>query len=265
MYLFHRFVFLCVLLPSLSSAHELWIEPQSWQVAAGDEIIADLRNGEEFSGAALAWFDRSVARAEFAIGNEKVTYSARLGDRPALVAPAFASGLAVLVHETTPSRITYKTWEKFEKFDAHKDLGVEKAAHLAAGHPESDFTEAYTRHAKSLVAVGDGAGSDSAFGLETEFVALTNPYAAGFDGQMRVLLTYQNAPRANVQIEVFDRAPDGEVDVRLARTDGGGRATIPVTPGHVYLFDSVVLRPGTEEGAVYDTLWAALTFYVPKP
>lgn len=257
------FVLFCVLFPGVSSAHELWVEPEIWSVEPGAEIVADLRNGENFKGAALAWFDRSVARADLEIAGKTVPYSARMGDRPALVSEAFASGLAVLVHETTPSEIRYQTWKKFQKFIDHKDLGVSKSAHLAAGHPESGFTESYTRHAKSLVKVGDGAGQDRAFGLETEFVALTNPYAAEFDGQMRVKVLYNNAERANVQVEIFERGPDASVDVRLTETDASGIATIPVQKGHSYLLDAVVLRGSTRDGAIYDTLWAALTFHVP--
>ena len=253
----------CFVFPGLSSAHEFWVEPTEWQVAPGADIVADLRNGEEFKGAALAWFDRHVARGEAVFGEKTVRYSARLGDRPALVTEAVEPGLAVLIHETTPSRLTYRTWEKFQKFVDHKALGVTKDAHLAAGHPETGFVESYTRHAKALVQVGAGEGADRAFGLETEFVALTNPYAAGFDGQMQVALIYQGQPRGGAQVEVFERAPDGAVTIRLETTDADGRADIAVKPGHAYLLDSVVLREGTQEGAIYDTLWAALTFYVP--
>ena len=39
---------------------------------------------------------------------------------------------------------------------------------------------------------------------------------------------------------------------------------MPVTQGHSYLFDAVVLAPIRDsEEAVWDTFWAALTFAVP--
>ena len=253
----------CALLPGLSSAHELWVEPQVWQLETGQDIVADLRNGENFKGSTLAWFPKNITRAEAVFGDDAVAYGGRLGDRPALVTPAAAEGLAILLHETTPSRITYKTWEKFAKFVAHKDLGISQAAHLAQGHPKEGFTESYTRHAKSLVNVGNGQGADREFGLETEFVALSNPYSVDFDQNMRVALFYNQEPRAGVQVEVFERAPDGMVKVSLTQTDAAGQAVVPVLPGHTYLFDAVVLRPGTQEGSIYDTLWAALTFHVP--
>lgn len=252
----------CAILPGLSSAHELWIEPQVWSLSPGDVVMADIRNGENFSGSSLVWLDRNITRAEAAFGDAQAQITGRAGDRPAIAIPS-AEGLGVLVYETTPSSISYKTWEKFAKFVKHKDLGVSQSAHLANGFPQDGFTESYTRHTKALVKVGAGAGSDKAFGLETEFVALSNPYLPDFDNTFRANLFYQNAPRANVQIEIFERAPDGGVEVRLSRTDAAGLLNIPVKPGHSYLLDAVLLRPGTQEGAIYDTLWAALSFHVP--
>ncbi|MFC6584097.1 DUF4198 domain-containing protein [Sulfitobacter aestuariivivens] len=117
--------------------------------------------------------------------------------------------------------------------------------------------------------MGDGAGSDAHYKMATEFVALTNPYDAGFDGTMHIALYDQDARRPDAQVEVFDRAPGGAVTVTLHRTDAAGEARIPVSPGHEYLFDAVILRPSPEAGnydnaPVWDTLWAALTFRVPE-
>ena len=68
-------------------------------------------------------------------------------------------------------------------------------------------------------------------------------------------------------MELFDRGPDGSVDVRLYRTDAEGRAVLDVAPGHAYLVDHVVMRevePADETGSVWESLWASLTFAVPE-
>ena len=237
-------------------------------MAPGDAIQADIRNGERFEGRALSYFERSTVRLEQAFDGTTTTVEARSGDLPALTLQAPDSdGLLVLAYETTPSQVTYRDWEKFLRFAHHKDFADIEARHDAAGYPRDTFREGYTRHAKALIAVGDGRGADRKMGLETELVALTNPYAADFDGTMRVALTYQGEPRGDAQVEVFDRAPDGTVEITLARTDAEGQAAIPVAPGHEVLLDAVVLRPAPESDApnapVWETLWAALTFRVP--
>jgi hypothetical protein len=246
----------------MSSAHEFWIEPEKWQYAPGETITANLRNGELFQGSALAWIDRNIARAEVSAGDLVVPMTGRLGDRPALQTDA-TDGLTILIHETTPSRITYATWEKFQRFVDHKDLPVTLSAHLAAGHPETQFTERYTRHAKSIVGVGTGAGADKAFGMATEFVIETNPYAKLGTSEVNVRLLHEGNARPQSQVEVFERSPSGQVTVSLIETDSEGRALIPVRAGHDYMLDAVVLIPSDAADTIYDTLWASLTFFVP--
>ena len=136
--------------------------------------------------------------------------------------------------------------------------------HDSRGLPEKGFSEIYTRYAKALIGVGSAQGADAPTGLETEFVALTNPYVDGA-GSMSVQLFYQSTPRANTQIEVFDRDADANVDITYVHTDGMGKAQIPTQAGHTYLLDAVVLRPAPEDDkAVWETLWAALTFSAPN-
>lgn len=232
---------------------------------AGAEISANLKNGQIFVGTTLSYFPRSFIRFDIVQGETHVAVEGRLGDRPALAMTAPFEGLNVVAYETTPAFVNYTEWEKFLKFADHKDFADIEARHAANGFPEVPFKERYTRHAKALIAVGDGVGADMAVGMKTEFVALSNPYDPGFDGTMRVQVLLYGEPRSDAQVEVFERAPDGNVVVTLHRTDAAGLAAIPVLRGHDYLFDAVVLEPIlAEDNAVWDTYWAALSFGVPE-
>ena len=254
----------CAIFASSATAHEFWIEAPQFQVPSNGQIVGELKNGQEFVGISLAYFDGRITRFDIAQGDRIAPVDGRLGDNPALDVAAPDQGLVVVLHETTPSYVTYKEWEKFQKFADHKDFGDWRARHADLGFSDPPFKERYTRHAKALFGVGDGAGADQAYGLKTEFVARTNPYAADFDGMMTVQVLFDGAPRPDVQVEVFDRSAARDVTITLHRTDADGVATIPVTPGHTYLFDAVVLRPITDtDEAVWDTHWAALTFAVP--
>lgn len=259
------------IVPLNAVAHEFWIEPAPFQVESGAQLLAYFKNGEDFKGSSLSYFDRSAARYEMIAGDIVETLAPRAGDSPALdVTAPVDDGLVVVIHETTPSRLTYKVWPKFQKFVAHKDFATAEADHIAKGWPQENFRERYTRHVKALIAVGSGAGADRETGLKTEFIALTNPYTAKFNNQMEVELLYDGAVRADAQVEVFDRDPDGVVVISLHRTDAKGIAVIPVTPGHDYLFDAVVLRAADDQGdkpdrpILWETYWAALTFAVPR-
>ena len=83
-----------------------------------------------------------------------------------------------------------------------------------------------------------------------------------------VQVFYQGAPRANEQVEIFEKAADETVEVSTVMTDAEGKATIPVRPGYRYMIDSVVLREPAPEiaasrEAIWESLWANLTFAVP--
>ena len=254
----------CAIFAGSATAHEFWIDAEAYHVAPGEQIVANLKNGQVFEGTSLSYLPRNFSRFDVIQGSTGRQVQGRMGDRPAFDQAAPGEGLVTIVHETTPSFVNYKEWDKFQKFADHKGFPDMAARHAANGFPPAPFKERYTRHAKALIGVGNGEGADQPLGLKTEFVALTNPYAPEFDGQMRVQVLYLDAPRADAQVEVFDRAPSGEVQVSLYRTDQSGRATIPVQPGHDYLFDAVVLEPILDDdAAVWDTFWAALTFGVP--
>lgn len=227
-------------------------------------MVADLRNGQEFDGIIHAYFAKRAVRFEVIQNGRTTAYAGRLGDVPAIQLQPDAAGLLTLLYQSKPQTLTYENWEKFAAFASHKDFPDIRERHIARGLPEQDFTETYTRYVKSLIAVGHGRGSDRSSGMRTEFVALANPYTGDLRTGLPVQLFEQGKPRPDAQVEVFERAPDGAVSIRLTRTDGAGTAIIDVKPGHSYLIDAVVLYPAPDGGtAVWDSHWAALTFAVP--
>lgn len=249
-------------LPGLS--HEFWIEPQKYQVESGAPVIANLRNGQNFSGANQVYFARRTHRFETMQAGQTAPYQGRMGDLPAFHLDKADEGLLIIIHETAPQTITYETWEKFQAFADHKGFAKIGLLHQERGLPSRDFSETYTRHAKTLVAIGIGSGKDQLLGMETEIVALANPYTDDLTDGFPVQIFDNGHHRADTQIEVFERAADNTVTVFLIHTDQRGLAVIPVKPGHSYLLDAVVLRPApaTSE-SVWETLWASLTFATP--
>jgi len=226
-------------------AHEFWIEPTNYRVEQNAGIEAFLRNGERFSGSSISYLEGNTIRFDLLSEDREDPVVARLGDNPALQMRTVQDGLNVVVHQRKVSVISYPNWEKFQRFAEHKDFDDILLRHRARSLPEKKFSEAYSRYSRSLVAVGDGAGSDRQAGLEVELVAQQNPYT-----------------------DDVGRGLSGKVEVTLPRTDDRGLVTLPVKPSHSYLVDMVVLREPSEALAttkkvVWETLWASLTFAVP--
>ena len=246
------------------AAHETWLDPQRYQALPGEAIGIDIRNGQHFNGVALPWLDRGIERFVAVEGALERPITGRLGDMPAGRVTPGAEGLMVVGLQSGLDRLTYAEWAKFEAFVAEKDLRGTIEAHRARALPETGFAEVYRRLAKTLIGVGAGEGADRELGFATEFVALSNPYAATFDGVMAARLLEDGAPRQGARVTVFARAPDGGVSETHVQTDAEGIVRVPVLAGHRYLFDAVVMREAPPEAdAAWLSLWAALTFEVP--
>ena len=257
---------LAVILAAPLSAHEFWIDPVETQVESGGTVAADIRVGEKFKGAAYAYLPPNFERFELVVGDQIVPVEGRAGDRPALQMEAPADGLVVVVHQTRAYDLTYDSFDKFRGFLEHKDAlwALDRGEPL--GLDPEKVKEVYTRFGKSLIAVGDGAGSDREVGLLTEIVAEANPYTDDLADGLPVQVLFEGAPRTDAQVELWARASDGSVTVEKYRTDGEGRVTLPMAPGTDYLVDAVVFRevtPETPDAAHFESLWASLTFTTP--
>lgn len=253
--------------PLPAQAHEFWIAPADYSVNAGDTITANLRVGSDMKGVPQPFLDGNIARFDLVTGDTSVPVTGRLGDQPAMAAVATTEGLAIVVHETMPTTLTYRDYNVFNRFVAHKNLDGVLALHLARGLPPAGFKETYTRHAKALIAVGNGAGMDRAFGLKIEIVALTNPYTDDLTNGMTLLVLLDGQPRSDAQLELFGTSPDGSVKRVVYRTDAQGKVNITVEPGVEYLADNVAMTalPNDDPaaGPVWHSDWASLTFQVP--
>lgn len=265
--LFRSLAVVAMLTAGAAQAHEFWLSPKTYELAAAKSIAVDMRVGQEFKGPAYSYIPRQVTRFDMVSQAGVTAVVAKIGDRPALNMPAPSEGLVVVVHETSDSSLDYTEWAKFVKFVEHKDFAGVLDAHKARGLPEEGFSETYRRYAKTLVAVGNGAGTDRWQGMRTEIVAVTNPFTDDLSGGMTVDVIYDGSARPNAQVELFEKAPDDTVTITLHRTDDSGRATFPVKPGYEYLVDAVVLEDtgnnDASAGPVWHSLWASLTFRVP--
>lgn len=263
-----KFALFIGLLAGPAAAHEFWLEPTAYQVAAEGRLEANIVNGQFFEGLVLPYVPQRFAHFSAFAGDTSGQVTGRTGDTPALNIDAFDEGLNVVAYQARNATVTYDDWEMFNSFVEHKDLGDLPARHLERDLPLEDFVEVYSRYSKTLIGVGHGEGSDRRLGLETEIVALTNPYTDDLTDGMRVQLFYLGKVRADSQIEVFDKTADGVVTTSFVRTDADGIAAVPVTSGNSYMLDAVVLREpvgqlASDTGAGYESLWANLTFAAP--
>lgn len=259
-------IFLVMTLPAFG--HEFWILPQSYSIGADQKITAQLRIGQNFEGAIQRFFPGQTARFEIGFDGKVVKADPRMGDDPALQMMPLGDGLLVIVHETTDSTLTYRDGTKFVNFVTHKGAAELAGQHNSRGLPDDGFKEKYRRFAKSLIAAGNGEGQDYATGMRAEVVALANPYTDDLTVGLPVQVLYQGLPREGAFVEVFARQETGEVSVSSHRAGEDGIVLLPVQSGVEFLVDATLILPLQNEdpslGPVWESLWASLTFMVPK-
>ena len=257
-----------VLSLSSSLAHEFWIEPLSYKVALGENIQANLKNGQDFKGTTYSYVNEIFTRFEMVnkAGTEPV--KGRRGDRPALNVVTKQKGLHVPVYASTMQWVRYNKYEKFEAFIRSKKMDWVLAVHEERGFPTEKIMETYYRYAKSLIAVGTGAGQDRFLGQPIEIVALTNPFTSDLSNGVDVQVFLGGEPYAQTDVQIYHYV-EGSTDAVEDRvtTDSQGRVTIPAFEGGPFLINAMHIRDprpeGIKKGSHWESIWATLTYELP--
>lgn len=262
---------LAALLAAPLSAHDFWIEPLAYEVAAGDPVALRLRVGEHFAGKTLTPAASSIA------GFQAVDPA---GARP--VPPAAAgiaglvtarhAGLLALGYESRPAAITLDA-ATFETYLREEGLERVLAQRAAEGRSGAPARELFARSAKSLVRV-EGAvptGTDPStlsaglepLGLPLEFLPAADPYTLRAGAVLDLELRYRGRPAAGVQVVALPETDPSRAQ-RL-RTDAAGRVTVALDHPGAWLVKAVHMDAAPDPAtADWMSWWASLTFAIPQ-
>ena len=144
---------------SVATAHEAWVEPYAYQFEKPTLLNAHLRVGQMFRGNTLLYNPERFERLEISYNGNTQPVKGRLGDLPAIRHRLVDTGLHTVIFVSSAQRITYDSWEKFQKFARNEGIPWLLDAHKQRGLPADDFAETYFRHAKSLITVGPESGN----------------------------------------------------------------------------------------------------------
>lgn len=262
---------MCVLVFTSSckvSAHEYWLEPVGTQWQIEDTLKADIRNGQEFTGAAFPFDPQALSRAGLISATQRRALTGRLGDYPAIRMPLQEAGLHLLLLETTRRELVYEDFDKLSNFLDYHGLAELKQQHRMRNLPDSNIIEHYYRYCKALFVVNaKDAGSppndyDAAPALQAqeqrlELIALDNPIR---NGTLQLQLNFEGDPLAGRQVELFHRSTTAEVSRTTAISDDHGRVSFDIAAAGGYLLNSVNVLESINPSVHWVTLWASLYF-----
>ena len=251
----------------LLQAHEYWIEPQRYQLSAGDRLVAQLKVGQHFKGDVQPYLPDNINRMQIHIGDTSSDVKSRIGDLPVLDQKLAGEGLVIVSLISNIFQLNYTEAGRFEQFLAYEGLQQVLAEHRRRGLPMTGFKEAYQRFAKSLVRLGKGGGEDRLLGMRFEWLLESNPYTVNTD-LIQARLFWHDQPLPAAQARLFLRN-GGNVQERVLTTDQSGRVTFSVEPGSEVLLNAVQMRqpaalfPAPAD-VVWISYWTTITFELPE-
>lgn len=248
-----------------ANAHDFWLEPEKFSVAAGEEVAVFFTIGH--AGAHEAWNLRleKVAGLNSCLATLCSPQTAIRPDRAnergrALIALA-ASGTHVLAFESRHS-FSELGDAAFNDYAAKEGLTAvleDRAARRAENEPGREI---YSRRAKTLIRVGDGEAGDvsAPAGQTLEIIPLKNPFNLGVGEALPVRVLYEGRPLAGATIDLDDLT-DARGPFQTEVTDADGMAAFSVEGAGPFKLMTIWGVPIDGDGrADFKTIFASLTF-----
>jgi uncharacterized GH25 family protein len=243
-------------------AHQFWVEPSSFALPANERVGLRLCIGDGRD----AWpFARDASRI---VSFQSVGPAGRHpvpgldGVDPAGIARFTVPGDYVVAYESNHA-YTEQPAAQFDEYLRDEGLDTIAAARRIRGDQRAIVREAYSRHAKALLTVGQPLTPprDRLVGLQLELL-LEAPETAAAGTELRTLrLLYRGQPLGGALVRASTRDASPEFQ---SRTDPSGRVSFALRPGERWRITAVhMLRGGRDLGTDWESLWASLTFELP--
>jgi uncharacterized GH25 family protein len=247
-----------------AAAHDFWLQPGAFRVAAGAEVPVSVLVGDGSDKQRSAIPARRVVRFGV-VGPDGAERDLRGAFQAGQEAPARlgAAGVHVVVLATDNGARNVLPGDRFEAY--LREEGLTPAIAARTGRRDAEGSEAYGRRAKALVQAGAGGPQGAAttpLGLTLEIVPEVSPYATPAPAVLPVRVLYEGRPLAGATVKLADLGRDAVVATEV--TDADGRARF-ATPGAGAWRLAVVwtkVSPQTAE-TDFETVFSSLTFGAP--
>ena len=244
-------------------AHDTWLLPDQAKVEAGRPVTFAITSGMAFPAEETAIDDERVARSGVRLaGAQEQFASQREGERALHLTTVLArAGIATAWVELRPRSIEL-TPDQVSHYVEEIGAPPELLARWQAMPEPRRWREAYRKHTKTFVRVGEPAGDRSwsePVGSPVELVPEQDPTALTAGDELTVLLLRGGAPAAGANVALVHAGGERAL---IRATDAGGRVTFPLASAGWYLMRSTHLRPAGAADLEWEADFATLTVRV---
>ncbi|MDQ3143385.1 MAG: DUF4198 domain-containing protein [Pseudomonadota bacterium] len=251
------------------AAHDFWIEPNRFTVAANAPVGVTFQVGH--GAANQRWglgSDRIVMIADYFGGARRdLRGDLRSGGAADLITRFDRPGLHVVALQSDYA-LSDLPAIRFNDYAKEEGLALIIATRARTGQTNRPGREKYSRRAKALVQVGPMTRANQALatrpiGLKLEIVPERNPYALGSNRRLPVRVLYKGRPLANATVKLT-RLENDERPAGVAVTNAAGRAVFRVPAAGAWQMNVVWGEPVANDRRVdFDTTFSSLTFGYP--
>ena len=259
-------------------AHEFWFEPVTAPLMSDDTARLDLRVGEFFEGESLGFSaQQTVALRQYTASGTKdlraMLPPASRGAIPTLNLPLPSPGSYLFAFDGQPNQISLPSGT-FHAYLHDEGLDFIKTQREAAGTAEKPGRERYRRHVKTLLRVGNSAGSGAATatgadktyatrtGQRLEIVPSNDPLLMKPGDALGLQVLFDDKPLAGALVKAWNKQ-GGQTLIVRARTSADGKATFNLPYPGGWMISVVHMVPSTGVKDIdWDSLWGNLSFHL---
>ena len=256
-----------VLVATSATAHDFWLQPQSFQTKPGVAlpITALIGHGDD-RGRWEADAKRVVILKSIGPnGTVDLRSTFKQRGAGAHFAPVFAKAGSYIVAMQTNHATSELPAKRFTDYARDEGLTPILTYRVRKGTTNSAGREIYSRRAKALIRVGQKSGiadprAVKAIGLTLEIVPERDPYALGKSRNLPVHVIYQGKRLPGATVKLTNLLSD-EKPIAIIKTDKSGRATFRIPENGKWLLNVVWTKPiSGRPDADFDTIFSSMTF-----
>ena len=256
-----------VFIATSATAHDFWLQPQSFQTNSGVAlpVTALIGHGKD-RGRWEADASRIVMLKSIGPNGTADLRSAfkQRGIGPQLFPVFVETGVHVLAMQTNRASSELPA-KRFNDYAKEEGLTPILEYRNRTGSVDTAGREFYSRRAKVLIRVGASTGrtdlrTTRAIGLSLEIVPERDPYALGKSRNLPVRVIYEGKALPGATVKLTNLYSD-EKPVAIVKTDSTGRAAFRIPESGAWLLNVVWTKPiKGRPGADFDTIFSSLTF-----
>jgi uncharacterized GH25 family protein len=249
---------------SLASAHDFWLQPDTFTPAVNKPAALSLHVGDRFvSEKELAHQKKATVSLKLFSAGDAIDLDAKDDDKPIVRFTPKKAGVYFVALERDAKLITLEA-KKFNSYLEAEGLDDVLSDRKKAGESDKSGREWYRRFIKTYLRAG-GKGDDvwkKRAGHKLEIVPLSDPTALKKTATFAVRVLFDDKPLSGAKVTAFSRAGD-KVKDRWTRTTAKGEATFKLGESGVHLVRLVFMRRAKDDReADWHSWWAAMTFEV---